>query len=200
MKTFVFAIFLSAYGVCMAQSPPLNPFFEKYRDDDRFTQVYISGKMLDLISQMDDDDSDYDEDDENVKETLQKLDGIWVLSMNNYEDEESGLKLGKGKNTAPEDALIAKDLYFEARGMINKDDYEELMTVREREEEFLILIKEKDAIISELILLGYETEECCDEDSFFILSLNGSIDLKGISSIGDALDIEELEQLEKLEE
>ena len=77
---------------------------------------------------------------------------------------------------------------------------EDGVTVKDSEEEFLILIKEKGDIVEELILIGYETEDCCDEDSFFLLSLYGEIDLKGISDIGEALDIEELEKLEKMED
>ncbi len=198
MKKITILLILISTSLSFGQTPPLNPFFEKYRDDDRFTQVYISGKMLNLIAELDDEDYDDDEeraDSENIKSTLQQLDGIWVLSIG--DDDESGIKLGKGKG---EDALDCRDLYKEAKGMVVAGEYEELMTVRDEGEEFLILIQEKEKIISELVLLGYETEECCDGDSFFMLSLRGKIDLRGISDIGEALDIEELEKLEKLEE
>ena len=187
-------IYLLSIGFAWAQSPPLNPFFEKYKDDDRFTQVYISGKMLNLITEWAEEDEEDEEDQqemEAVNSTLRKLNGIRILSMDN---EESG-KVLSGNN-----ALNPKDLYLEARSLIEKDQYDELMTVKDSEEEFLILIKEKGDIVEELILIGYETEDCCDEDSFFLLSLYGEIDLKGISDIGEALDIEELEKLEKMED
>ncbi len=189
------SIYLLSIGFAWAQSPPLNPFFEKYKDDDRFTQVYISGKMLNLITEWaeeeDDEDEDYKQEMDAVNTTLRKLNGIRILSM----DTEGQKKVLSGNN-----GLNPKDLYIEARSLIEKEQYDELMTVKDSEEEFLILIKEKGDIVEELILIGYETEDCCDEDSFFLLSLYGEIDLKGISDIGEALDIEELEKLEKMED
>jgi Domain of unknown function (DUF4252) len=189
-------MYLLSIGFCFGQTPPLNPFFEKYKDDDRFTQVYISGRMLNLISQFAEDD-DYDDEDEKremeaVKNTLDKLEGIRILSMD--EEETSGGVISGNKIISP------KALYREARDLTQQEKYEELMTVKEKDEEFLILIQENNGVVTELILIGYETEECCDGNSFFLLSLYGEIELRSISELGGILEIEELEKLEKLDE
>lgn len=185
MKRLVFVFFLLA-TYSFGQENPMNPILEKYQDDERFTRVYISGKMLTLmastIDDEDDEDDIFDEDNAEIKKALGSLSGIQILSSEEMDRDES------------------RTIFLEAEGMLKGKGYEELMIVKERDQEFLFLIKEENNQIDELILLGYETEECCGESSFFLLTLYGIIDLKSISEVGDALDIEGLDKLEKLEE
>ena len=188
MRVLIILMILIGYSA-FGQDNPVNPILEKYRDDERFTRVYISGKMLSLMASSADEEDEEDEDsifekddDEDIKKALSSLSGIQILSSEELDRDES------------------RSLFLESEDLLKGKGYEELMVVKERDQEFLFLIKEENNQIDELILLGYETEECCGESSFFLLTLYGIIDLKSISDVGDALDIEGLEKLEKLEE
>ena len=84
-----------------AQSDPINSLFDKYADKDGYTTVYVSGKMLQLLSQFGTDPSS--------RSVLANTSSIKILTSdrpgNNFYDE-----------------LKQKSVF---------DKYEELMTVKE---------------------------------------------------------------------
>jgi len=152
----------------MAQSDAISKYFSKYVDDPQFTVVHISGKMFELISELPDDDEDRD-----LKRQIDNLKGLRILSA----DSVNGVRL-----------------YKEIYTKLNVSGYEELMIVREGDQEFKFLIKEKNRVISELLMLSGQ------KDSFFMLSLIGTIDLKSISKLSKAVKIDGLEKLEGIDE
>lgn len=82
--------------------------------------------------------------------------------------------------------------YRNAVSMIDKSDYEELMSVEESNERVRMFTKEKNNLISSLVIL---TE---DGGDFTLIGISGNIDLKKIASLSKTLNIEKLEQLEKV--
>ncbi len=163
---FSLLLFCSAHG--MAQPDAISKYFSKYVDDPKFTVVHISGKMFELISELPDDDEDSD-----LKRQIDNLKGLRILSA----DSVNGVRL-----------------YKEIYTKLNVSGYEELMIVREGNQEFKFLIKEKNRVISELLMLSGQ------KNSFFMLSLIGTIDLKSISKLSKAVKIDGLEKLEEIEE
>jgi hypothetical protein len=154
-----------------AQNDAISKFFNKYADDQSFSQVNVSSKMFSLFTNI---DMDKPEDKE-VVTAISKLKGLRIL--------------------AKDDSLNSRKLYKEAFALIPKGQYEELMSFRDPDgKDMKFLIKESGGKISELLMIAGGTKE------FMILSLFGEIDLKQVSKIGKSMDIDGLKNLEKIDE
>jgi hypothetical protein len=149
----------------------ISKFFSKYNADESFSQVTVSSKMFSLFTKM---DAESPEDKE-VLDAISKLKGLRIL--------------------AKQDARNARELYKEAFSLIPMKEYEELMSVRDKDKDMKFFIKETSSgTISELLMvMGGNTE-------FMVLSLFGEIDLKQVSRIGKKMDVKGLENLEKVGE
>jgi len=150
-----------------AQGEAINKFFTKYATDESFTTATISSKMFSLITNM---EAETPEDKELI-EAISKLKGLKVLGKENTSD--------------------ARALYKEAFGLIGKD-YEELMSVRDKDKDMKFFIRESGGKVSELLMVMGGT------DDFMLLSLYGEIDLKQISRIGRKMNVDGLEELENM--
>ncbi len=168
-KGIIALIFICLAVSAQAQNDAITEFFGKYEADESFTVVNISGRMFGMFTDMEVED----EEDKEVLDAISKLTGLKIL--------------------AKEDASNGKALYQEASKLLPKKEYEELMTVRSQDNDMRFLVKEKDKKISELVMI------VGGDDNFFIMSLVGTIDLKQISKISKKMDIDGLEQLEKLD-
>ena len=86
------------------------------------------------------------------------------------------------------------ELYNDALGRIPVKEYDELMTVRDGDENIRIWTRENknDSVIEELLLLVGAPDE------FVMLSLLGKIDLEKISGLSESLDVEGIEHLDKI--
>lgn len=142
----------------------ISKFFSKYQNDESFNQVNISSKMFGLITNMEIETPE----DKDIVEAISKLKGLKILGKEN--------------------ARNARELYKEAFALIPKD-YEELMTVRDKDKDMKFMIKESGGKISELLMVMGGNEE------FMVMSLFGEIDLKQVSRIGKKLDVKGLENL-----
>lgn len=147
-----------------AQMPidAISNYFSEYVDDERFTAVYISGKMFELF---DDAEIDLDEiDEEEVKallEVVREVQGIRVLNTD----------------------VTPKKFYEEAQKRINTDSYELLFKVRTKDGENVeAFVQDEAAVVSELFLL------VGTRDSFALLSFIGNIDLSKLSNLQRALE------------
>lgn len=167
-RIVVVVIVMAATNAAWAQGDAISKFFTKYMSDESFTQVTISSKMFNLFTNM---EASTPEDKE-VLEAISKLKGLRIL--------------------AKEDARNARDLYKEAFSLIPVKDYEELMSVRDKDKDMKFLIKESGGKISELLMVMGGNEE------FMIMSIFGEIDLKQISRIGKKMNVSGLENLEKI--
>lgn len=147
----------------------ISKFFSKYQNDETFSQVTVSSKMFALFTNM---EADTPEDKE-VLEAISKLKGLRIL--------------------AKEDARNARSLYKEAFTLIPIKEYEELMSVRDKDKDMKFMIKESGGKISELLMIMGGNEQ------FMVMSLFGEIDLKQVSRIGKKMDVDGLEHLEKMD-
>ncbi len=78
--------------------------------------------------------------------------------------------------------------------MIPVKEYEELMTVRDKDKDMKFFIKESGGKISELVMVMGGNEE------FMVMTLFGEIDLKQVSKIGKKMNVDGLENLENIKE
>lgn len=146
----------------------ISKFFTKYQNDETFTNVNISSKMFGLFTQMDAEDPE----DKEVLDAISKLKGLKII--------------------AKENARNSRELYTEALGLIPKN-FEELMSVRDKDKDMKFMIEEKGGKISEMLMVVGGNEE------FMILSIFGEIDLKQISRIGTKMNIKGLENLQNMD-
>lgn len=146
----------------------ISKFFNKYQEDETFTNVNISSKMFGLFTQMDTENPE----DKEILEAISKLKGLKIL--------------------AKENARNSRELYKEALGLIPKN-FEELMSVRDKDKDMKFMIDEKGGKISEMVMVVGGNEE------FMVLSIFGEIDLKQISRIGSKMNIKGLENLQNME-
>ncbi|MBL6445205.1 DUF4252 domain-containing protein [Fulvivirga sp. 29W222] len=155
--------------VQLSAQDAISKFFSTYEEDTDFTHVSVTSRMFGLFTNLEMDS----EEDQEVMDAISKLKGLKIL--------------------AKENTTKGKELYKEAFSLIPKSEYDELMSVRDEDKDMKFMIKEKDGKISELLMvMGGDNE-------FFILTLFGEIDLKQISKISRAMDIDGLEGLEKLD-
>ena len=170
MKKLMMGLVMVGMSVsAMAQGDAISKFFNKYQNDESFTQVTVSSKMFNLFTNME----VKNPEDQEVLNAISKLKGLRVL--------------------AKEEARDARELYKEALSLVPKE-YEELMSVRDKDKDMKFFIKEtKPGTISELVMVAGGNEE------FMVMSVFGEIDLKQISKIGSKMDIDGLQHLRKMD-
>jgi len=173
MKKFMLGAMMVAVAVAaqaQASADLITKFFSKYQNDESFTQVTISSKMFNLFTNMEVDKPE----DQEVLNAISKLKGLRVL--------------------AKEDARNARELYKEALALVPAKEFEELMSVRDKDKDMKFYIKESaPGKISELVMIAGGV------DDFMVLSLYGEIDLKQVSKIGSKMDIDGLDQLKNMD-
>ena len=167
-RVITLIVLLGCVTVVHAQNDAILKFFDKYWEDEDFTQVTITSRMFSLFTDLEVEN----QEDQAVLDAISKLKGLKIL--------------------AKEDATDGKQLYKEAFALIPGTEYDELMSVRDKETDMKFLIKEKAGKISELLMIAGGSGE------FFILSIFGEIDLKQIARISSKMDIDGLKGLEHL--
>lgn len=169
-KILVALALITGTTAAWAQGEAVTKFFDKYAGDESFTtQATISSKMFSLFTNMD----VTTPEDKEIVDAISKIKGLRVL--------------GKDKVTG------ARTYYTEALGVITKNKYDELMSVRDKDKDMKFYIKETSpGKVGEFVMLiGSNTE-------FMIISLFGEIDLKQISKIGRKMNVGGLDHLEKM--
>jgi len=168
-KLLLGAVMVVMSVAAQAQGDAITKFFTKYQDDPEFTQVTVSSKMFGLITNME----VKSPEDKEILDAISKIRGLRVL--------------------AKDQARNSRELYKEALSIVPKD-YEELMFVRDKDQDMKFLIRETSpGKISELLMIA------AGNDDFKMLSLFGDIDLKKIGKIGSKMNIDGLEQLHKMD-
>ena len=152
-------------SVANAQSEVINKFFAKYNEDERFTSVFVSGRMFSMFSEV------AEEQSQEMKKMMNDLKGLRILSS---------------------EKIDGTRLYKEAFADFNRSGYEELLKIS-GEEELIFLIKEEAGQINELLMLTG------NQQKFFLMSIVGKIDLKTLSKLAGSMNIQGMENLEKLE-
>jgi len=170
MKKIIVIVMLMAGANGVFAQDAISKFFTKYQNDESFTQVTVSSKMFSLFTNMEVESKD----DQEVLNAISKLKGLRILGKENTSD--------------------ARALYKEAFALIPTKEFEELMSVREKDQDMKFYIKESGGKISELVMIMGST------DDFMVMSLFGEIDLKQVSRMGKKMDVKGLENLEKIED
>lgn len=175
VKMKYLSIFLIAFiglaAPAFSQADAIARYFDQYVEDERFTVVYLSPKVFEILGKLDLDDLEDDEAAE-VMSVVEDLRSLRILTT-----ESNPL-----------------DFYEEAKRKINTKEYEVLMTVRNEDQNVNFMVKDQGDVIEELLLLVGGV------DSFVLMSFIGNIDLNKISKLAKSVDIDGMEHLENLED
>ncbi len=161
MKRLILMIAMLVPMVLAAQKSPVDKLFDKYANQDGFTTVNISGKLLGMAGKMDKSNPD-------TNDMLNKLSGIRILSV---EDESLNSKL---------------DFYKELEndGFFRNNTYEVLMEVTEKNEvvRFYGRTTPEGKYGELLLVVGGKSNA--------LISIRGIIDPDNIGKIMDGLDVD----------
>ncbi len=149
----------------MAQEVFINKYFDKYADNNAFTKVTINQKMFSLFDNFNGGTKEETE----FMQAVSKLKGLKILAADSIVNSSKMFK------------TVAAD--------INKAGYEDLMSITDANENVKFSIKEKNGIVTELIMLVGGNEE------FVLMSLYGEINLKDVSKIASGMKMKGMENL-----
>lgn len=152
----------------------IDGLYKKYAGEKGFTSINISPEMFSFISNIDMNDSS-----EKAKEAQDVVDQLSGLKMLVYEPE--------GESN---DAFLK-----EVRSLTKSSGYSEMMSVDSEDEVVKFLAKKgTNGKVLELLMI------VLDEEEAVIMSMTGNLDMKSIQQISKSLDIDGMENLEKIEE
>ncbi len=152
----------------------IDKLYERYAGEEGFTSINISPQMFNMLSAMDMGDSSGDV--KEAQDVMQQLSGLKMLVFEPKNGETS-------------------DFVKEVKSLVPSSDYAEMMTVDSEDSKVSFLVKKnKGGNVAELLMIVYEENEAV------IMSMTGDIDMKTISEISKSLNMEGLENLDKLEE
>jgi hypothetical protein len=171
-KLFFIICFIGFATAVFAQNKSIDRVFDKYAGQEGFTTVFISKYMFSMFANL---EGVEDEELDEVQQVFGKLNGIKILASEDGSPE--------GINFYEE---IMKDL--------PRQEYEELMVVKDSKSDVVFLAREEQGIIVELLLI------VSGDDDNALIAITGEIDLNTIAKLSKAMDIDGMEELENLKE
>jgi hypothetical protein len=126
-KLLLFSLTILFTVPSLAQTNAIDEMFDKYSDREGFTSVFISGKMLSMIGQL-------QSEEEKSQTPFPKISSIRILTTDS---------LNAGK----------VNFYNELSKKVDFSVYEELMVVKEQKEVTKFLVRQSGNTISELLLI-----------------------------------------------
>jgi len=169
MKKLVLLLAMGFLGITtlMAQSAT-DKIFEKYNGKEGFTVVTINQAMFEMISKMDTTDEGKE-----MVDMAKSIESIRILAM---------------------DTIMSNvNLYTEVMGVLPKNGFKELMSVKEKDMDIKFMIQEKDSKVRELLMVIGGSK-----DDNAIISITGDINLAKMGSLAKTMNIKGMENLEKL--
>lgn len=163
MKQILILIFMVTWtSSAFAQDDAIQTFFGKYMEDDRFSRVYISPKMMQMAGGFLKSNSDGDEEAKELGSLISKVKGIRILSS----DEVDGMTL-----------------YKEAMSTLNRNKYEELMDIQDKGSSLKFMVREEGGLVRELMMITGESK------SFTLLSMLGTFTYEDLNMLADKTNI-----------
>lgn len=153
----------------IAQSSAVDKVFDKYSGQEGYTTVYISSFMFNMLNSLESDDPEYNE----FKKATSGIKSIKILTQDGGDSKAFGGELLE---------------------MLPRSEYQEMMVVKDQDEDVLFLAREEGGKITEFLLIVSGG----GEDA--LIAIQGDIDLESISKIASGLDMPGLENLEDLED
>lgn len=154
----LFFCLLSFGGMSFAQDDAIQKFFSKYMEDEKFSRVYISPKMMQMAGGFLKNNAGNDAEAKELGQLISKIKGIRILSTD-----------------SPEGSA----LYKEALATLNRNQYEDLMDVRDKDTNLKFMVREEGGLIRELTMVSG------DPKSFTLLSMLGSFTYEDLNMLAE---------------
>jgi hypothetical protein len=168
MKTIVFFLMIMGLtGTVLGQKDPVSVAFEKFAGKNGYTVVNVSGDMLKMITQIE----------EQRKDTtfMSKLNEVRILVRDKCSE------------------VPATSFRTEVYDKLDKSVYKEMMTVKQNDEDVVILIKELNGRINEfLIIVGGDNDNV-------LIQAKGDILLSEMAEMAGACHMKGFEHLKQME-
>ncbi|WP_209332443.1 DUF4252 domain-containing protein [Lunatimonas salinarum] len=159
------------FAAVQAQDDAIERFFGKYMEDDRFSRVFISPKMMQMAGGfLKSGATAGDPEAEELGDLISKVRGIRILS---------------GENVA------GQELFSEAMNTLSRNRYEDLMDVADKTSITKFMIREENGLVKELLMLTGSKE------SFTLLSMLGSFTYKDLNMLAEKTNMPGMDQYGK---
>jgi hypothetical protein len=168
-RIFLGGILIMFTLLAMAQNSAVDKVFDKYSGKEGYTTVYISSFMFNMLNSLESDDPEYNE----FKKATSGIKSIKILTQDGGNSEAFGAELLE---------------------MLPRSEYQEMMVVKDQDEDVLFLAREEGGKITEFLLIVSGG----GEDA--LIAIQGDIDLESISKIASGMDLPGLENLEDIED
>ena len=168
-RIFLGGILIMLTLLAVAQNSAVDRVFDKYSGKDGYTTVYISSFMFNMLNSLETDDPEYNE----FKKATAGIKSIKILTQDGSNSEAFGAELLE---------------------MLPRSEYQEMMVVKDQDEDVLFIAREEGGKITEFLLIVSGG----GEDA--LIAIQGDIDLESIASIAAGMDMPGLENLEDLED
>ncbi len=168
-RIFLGGILIMFTLLATAQTSAVDKVFDKYSGKDGYTTVYISSFMFNMLNSLETDDPEYNE----FKKATAGIKSIKILTQEGGNSEAFGAELLE---------------------MLPRSEYQEMMVVKDQDEDVLFLAREVGGKITEFLLIVSGSGEDV------LIAIQGDIDLESISKIAAGLDMPGLENLEDIED
>lgn len=146
-------------AICFTYTLSAQSFVDKHysdlMDDERSTVVFVSGKLFDFAGYVD--VQNEDEEVKNIKKMITSIEAFSLVKSDHLSDPIAEYKKGVQSISS---------------------DYEELVRVRDKQNNVSLHIDEEDGVVYEIIALA-----STENNEFIAASLLGEIDLEQVSKI-----------------
>ena len=120
-----------------------------------------------------------------------------ISKMDTTEDGKEMVDMAKSIESirilAMDTVMNGVNLYTEVMNALPKNDFKELMSVKEKDMDIKFMIQEKDSKVRELLMVIGGSK-----DDNAIISITGDINLAKMGSLAKSMNIKGMENLEKL--
>ena len=168
-RIFIGGILIMFTLMATAQTSAVDKVFDKYSGKEGYTTVYISSFMFNMLNSLESDDPEYNE----FKKATAGIKSIKILTQEGGNSEAFGAELLE---------------------MLPRSEYQEMMVVKDQDEDVLFLAREVGGKITEFLLIVSGSGEDV------LIAIQGDIDLESISKIAAGLDMPGLENLQDIED
>lgn len=175
MKTLGLILFaaLAATFQLKAQNSAIGKIFDKYSSYDEFTSVDVAKGLFELFAEIEDTDPEFEE----FQKAVSGIEKLRILALD-ADDDSKGIR---------------EKFYNDIISSIPKEDFKELMVVKEKDASIKFLASYEGSVISEMLMVMNGNDETV------LLSLTGNIDLKHLGGLTGAMHLKGMEHLEKFD-
>jgi hypothetical protein len=170
MKKVMIILAMACFaGTVFAQKDPISAAFDKYDGKEGFTLVTLSGDMLNMFTRAAQEKHD--------TSFQSKITSLRILVREKEKNDGSALP----------------DFRSEVYDKLDKQVYKEMMTVKESDQNVVVLVKENGGRISELLLM------VTGKDDNVLIQAKGDMLLSEMADLGGKCPMRGFEQLKMLE-